>query len=550
VERAAERKEIAARVERLAEDLLGTHHAQRSADLTGLRFALAIRGASDSEIGELHLAAQREKDVRRLHIAMHDAQARAVLHGERVRVGESAGDALHDAERLRDGELPVRVDEVLRGHAVDQLECEEPVLLLAAEVDDGNDVRMLEAHPDARLVEEHLDHLLLGDAGCRAGEHAFDGDRPGDPGDGLGFRAIDDAHPACPKDAEQPVAPVSAGKDLAQRLRAYYIRDVSRLRTSWGRWVAFLGEREGAESLALARMIAGLTLAYHLVAMWTSGSADAMWVDIAHGGYRSVDEGWFGFPFDATPGAIHAVMALTSAAAVFLAFGIFTRVAAVIAWFGFSRLCDLNWQCGGSSDELLTNGLFLLMLSGCGETWSIDAWRRGGEPATVPAWPRRLLVLQLVILYFMTALQKVSSSWIPFVGPMDALWYILQQPTWQRRDMRWLAPFFPLTQLATFTTWFFEMFAPLLLLAMWYRRTPAMSGRVRALFNRIPFRNAYLGLGLALHLGIWASLEVGPFLGGILALYAACFLPHEWRALATRVRERIKARSAVVRPAP
>ena len=323
-----------------------------------------------------------------------------------------------------------------------------------------------------------------------------------------------------------------------------------RLRATWGRWVAFLGEREGAESLALARIIAGVTLAHHLFAMWTSGSAEAMWVDIAHGGYRSVDETWLPLPGGATPGAIHLIMAITSLAAVALALGAFTRVAAVIAWFGFARLCDLNWHCGGSSDELLTNGLFLLMLSGCGEAWSIDARRRGGNPPQVPAWPRRLLVFQLVLVYFTTALQKVSSSWIPLVGPMDALWYILQQPTWQKHDMRWLAPFFPLTQLATLVTWCFEMFAPLLLLAMWYQRTADRPGRVRALVNRVPFRGAYLALGLALHLGIWASLEVGPFLGGILVLYAACILPHEWRVLATRVRDRINGRSAAVRPAP
>lgn len=325
---------------------------------------------------------------------------------------------------------------------------------------------------------------------------------------------------------------------------------MNRLRAAWGRWVAFLGEREGAESLAVARMIAGVTLAHHLVAMWTSGAADAMWVDIAHGGYRAVDHGWLSFPWEASPAGIRAILAITGGAAVFLAFGAFTRVAVVIAWFGFSRLCDLNWQCGGSSDELLTNGLFLLMFSGCGEVWSIDARRRGGDARPVPAWPRRLLVLQLVILYFMTALQKVSSSWIPLVGPMDALWYILQQPTWQKHDMQWLAPLYPLTQLATLTTWFFEMFSPLLLLAMWYRRTADRPGRVRARFNRVPFRNAYLVLGLVLHAGIWATLEVGPFLGGILVLYAACILPHEWRALATRIAARVRDRSAAERPAP
>lgn len=322
---------------------------------------------------------------------------------------------------------------------------------------------------------------------------------------------------------------------------------MSRVRAAWSGWVAFLAEREGAESLAIARVIAGVTLARHVLAMWTSGVAGALWVDRAHGGYTTVEAGWLAAFGGATPGVVHALMAVTALAGVLLALGLFTRAAAVVAWLGFTRLCALNWQSGGSSDELLVNVLFLLALSGCGAAWSLDSMRRGAAPRTVPAWPRRLLVFQLVLLYFTTALQKVSVSWIPF-GPMDALWYILQQPTWQKHDMQWLAPFFRLTQLATLTTWLFEMSAPLLLLAMWHRRTPDRTGRVRRLFARVHFRTAYLVLGLALHLGIWATLEVGPFLGGILALYAACFSPREWSVLLAMTRSRLlMTRSA---PAP
>ena len=316
---------------------------------------------------------------------------------------------------------------------------------------------------------------------------------------------------------------------------------MSRLRAAWGRWASFLGEREGAEALAAARIIAGGTLAHHLVRMAVTGVAGAVWVDASHGGYRAVDEGWLALLGGATPMTVHAVLAVTAVAALLLAAGLFTRAAAVMAWFGFATLVDLNWHSGGSSDELLVNVLFLLMLSGCGGAWSLDSRLRGVAPpdGQVPAWPRRLLVLQLVLMYFTTALQKVSASWVP-TGPLDALWFILQQPTWQRADMRWLAPLFPLTQLATLLTWTFELAAPLLLLAMWYRRTAGRPGRLRAWLNRIPFRTAYLALGLALHLGIWAALEVGPFLGGVLALYAACILPGEWRAIALRVASRVR----------
>lgn len=297
---------------------------------------------------------------------------------------------------------------------------------------------------------------------------------------------------------------------------------------AWSRWVAFLGEREEAHALAAARVIAGTTLAWHLASTWLAGVPEAVWVGARHGGYFRVDETWISWAGGATPGVVGTMVAVTCLAGVLLALGAFTRIAAVVAWLGFARLCDLNWQTGGSSDELLVNVLFLLMLSGCGNAWSVDAWRRGEERDT-PAWPRRVLVLQLVIVYFATALQKVSSSWVPG-GPLDALWYILQQPTWQKHDWRWLAPLFPLTRLATLVTWLFEMLSPLLLVALWLRRTADRGGRLRAAFAKVRFRSSYLALGFVLHLGIWATLEVGPFLGGILALYASCFRPAEWRA--------------------
>ena len=302
---------------------------------------------------------------------------------------------------------------------------------------------------------------------------------------------------------------------------------------AWRRWVAFLGEREDATSLAIARIVAGVTLVHHLFVMWVTGVATSVWVSEEHGGWRSLDEGWVEWIGGATPGTTLALLAITAIAGVLFTAGLFTRASAFVAWFGFSTLADYNSHSGGSSDELLISVLFLLMFSGCGRRLSLDARLRGGE-TDAPAWPRRLLLFQLVLMYWTTALQKVSSSWVPG-GPLDALWYILQQPTWQKYDMQWLAPAYPVTQLATLVTWVFEHIAPLLLLAYWYRRTADRPGRVRGWFNRVPFRDAYLATGFLLHLGIWLTMEVGPFFGAVLAIYAACFHPAEWQALARRV---------------
>jgi hypothetical protein len=321
--------------------------------------------------------------------------------------------------------------------------------------------------------------------------------------------------------------------------------------TWWRRWVAFLSRREDGASLAACRIVAATTVCGHLAWMWKSGVAMGVWVDRTHGGMRSLDAGWLGHVGGLTPFNVHALLLLGILASASMAAGLFTRVACIATWLAFRTLTGINDHCGGASDDLLVNTLFLLMLSACGTSWSLDARRRSaaGEASgdgLVPAWPRYLLVLQLVLMYWMTALQKVSIGWIPG-GPLDALWFILQQPTWQRASMRWLAPLYPLTQAATLATWIFEQSAPLFLLACWFRLTRERAGRLRAWSNRVDARGIYLAIGLVLHIGIFFTMEVGPFLGAVLALYACCIAPGEWNAIAARVARRVRPET---NPAP
>jgi Na+-driven multidrug efflux pump len=121
---------------------------------------------------------------------------------------------------------------------------------------------------------------------------------------------------------------------------------------------------------------------------------------------------------------------------------------------------------------------------------------------------------------------------------LDALWYILQQPTWQRfpLPMQSLTWAYPLTQAASLSVWAFEQAAPLLLLAYWYRETRERPGYLRARFNALDFRTLYLLFGVGMHIGIEALMEVGPFSIASLTLYLACFHPDEWSRLFNRLR--------------
>jgi hypothetical protein len=146
-----------------------------------------------------------------------------------------------------------------------------------------------------------------------------------------------------------------------------------------------------------------------------------------------------------------------------------------------------------------------------------------------------LIVVQLVVMYTSTGLQKVSDAWVPG-GDFSALYYILQQPTWQRFDMRWAGNYFFLTQVATAGTWLFEVGAPVLWLAFWFRDTRERGGWLRTWFNRIDFRAWFLVFGLTLHAVIHGLMEVGPFSLISMSMYAALVHPDEIRSFFNRFR--------------
>ncbi len=292
---------------------------------------------------------------------------------------------------------------------------------------------------------------------------------------------------------------------------------------AWARWVALCSRQEDALPVALIRVMTGLTVAGHIAHIAVTGALPLVWYDAAHGGLRNLDGGVLRGIGGATPEVVVPWSIATFLAAVTMVLGL-SRWATWATWLGFWVLADLNGHAGGSYDELLTSTLFLLGWSGAHRRLSIIP----SSTSTSPACVRWLLIGQLVTVYFSTALQKVSAHWVPW-GDHMALWYILQQPTWQRVPMLWLAPAAWVTRVATVVSWSFEILAPLLLLAMWYRHTRTRPGRLRALFNRLDARLLILCVGFGMHAGIEISMEVGSFSLATVALYVACFSPDELR---------------------
>lgn len=302
----------------------------------------------------------------------------------------------------------------------------------------------------------------------------------------------------------------------------------------WRWWVALLSERESGEGLALFRIVTGLGLLLNVASVVWSGALPVIWIDRSAGGYRSLGEteSWLiALLGGATPSVVHSIAAVGIASGVLLVLGLGGRWTALVAGQAMLALSMINSHTKGSYDALLSNALWLLFLARATEVWSIDARLRRRAPELVPAWPRYLAILQLVVMYFFNGVQKVSVHWT-IGGDLSALYYILQQPTWQRFDMTWVHHVFALTQIGTAITWLFELSAPLLLVVLFLRRPAASPGRIRRWVTRHDLRIPFIIVGVSLHAAIMALLEVGAFSVIVLAFYPCVVRPEELRRVA------------------
>jgi hypothetical protein len=208
------------------------------------------------------------------------------------------------------------------------------------------------------------------------------------------------------------------------------------------------------------------------------------------------------------------LLVVSTACAGLMLVGLFGRAPVLVAAVASKVALGQNYDVSGAGDALLANALFLLVLGDCTRTLSLDCRLRTGafvDPTPVPAWPRRLAVLQLAVMYTSTGLQKlVSTAWSPLDG-FSALYQILQSPQWARFpsliERTGAALVWPLALLTAGTVlWECTFFV-----VLWKRS----------------WRLPYVVVGVALHLGIFGLMEVGVFSWLSMAFYPALF-GHRW----------------------
>lgn len=317
--------------------------------------------------------------------------------------------------------------------------------------------------------------------------------------------------------------------------------------TAWSAWVAFWDRREPADSLAMIRIGVGLVVLWDFATVARLGLVRALWAPVEAGGIGpstdavpiSVVYEWIG-PSASGAWLLFGICCLCSLS---LCIGLLTRVSALVLCLAWAQLAQLSPDADRGIDTLLRNALLVLGCSSAGATASLDARLRHGcwfRDVRLPAWPRYVLILQLVLLYFWAGIVKQSPPWTSIDG-YSALYITLSQPHYATFDFssRQLAAVYPLLQLATFMTVWFERLAATVPVLLWLRTTAARGGRVRGLINKLRLLEVWVVLGVMFHLGLAASVELGMFPWGCLALYPALCAPETLRSWLRSARHKL-----------
>lgn len=276
-------------------------------------------------------------------------------------------------------------------------------------------------------------------------------------------------------------------------------------RTSWlQRWERYWFAEVPPHSVALLRIVFGVMALLGLAGLTpvdTYWSLDGLSPLPSPGGPRSwiIDHGyavWTG----------RAFFVCSALAALAMTVGFRSDLAVLATFLGLGLQLRWNRLPLSSAHQVVLVVLFCLVWTQSGRVWSLDARRRGGGDAaagTVPIWPLRLIRCQVSLIYLSSALWKLLY---PTWRDGSAVYWALNLNGFHRFPWQLPVAAEPLVVLLTWGTLLFELFFPLL---VWFRVT------------RVPT----LLLGLGLHLGLWLTLEIGPFSLVMMASYIAFLDP-------------------------
>jgi predicted DCC family thiol-disulfide oxidoreductase YuxK len=218
-------------------------------------------------------------------------------------------------------------------------------------------------------------------------------------------------------------------------------------------------------------------------------------------------------------------------AGVTFTLGLYTRASSIVLFLLVLSFHERNGQVLNAGDTVLRTQLFLFMFAPAGAAWSVDSLRRrlrtpgvALPPELVAPWARRLMQLQVAIIYFVSAYDKWSGD---LYRNGSAMYYIFGLIDFNIRGVEKLMNYPVIYSSLTYATLFVEIALPFL---MWFRAA----------------RPYAVVMGVGLHLWIMIAMTIPVFGILMVATYISWFSEEELEEALAWIRKRIgKGRARV-----
>lgn len=271
----------------------------------------------------------------------------------------------------------------------------------------------------------------------------------------------------------------------------------------WRRWVARCEREEDARPLALVRIFVAAALIGDLLQVARLRLVDDLFRPAAAGGIGADPEP--DFLLDDLLGAAWAgpvAWATSLVALLFVGLGVRVRAAIVIGALAHAQLGHAFPPGDRAIDRLLRTALLLLLLSEAHRRFSLTD---GPTVERIAAWPADLLRWILVLVYLSSGVAKLMAepAWLAARGT-PVLYRLMTDPLGSWLDPVAAEPYAPVFRFLGWCTILVECSSPLILT----RWAPYW-----ALF------------AAPIHLGIAATMKLGMFSWGMLALYPVLLAP-------------------------
>lgn len=292
------------------------------------------------------------------------------------------------------------------------------------------------------------------------------------------------------------------------------------LTTLWERWVRWTERPVDPRPLALLRILVAGILLLDVARVALLGLLPWMLVPLEAGGLAAArpDAWWRLGSALGDDVAGYVLFAGLVVGLVGMLLGVVYRPAVLLAVFCHAQL-GFVFPPGDRAAAAVSRTVLLLMcFVAADRAWSLRS-RREGPARSIASWPVDALRLLLVVIYLNAGIVKVvpELTWLQTEG-ISPVFKALTQPmtaSLSAPDSLWAMPAFWALSWGTIAM---ELSSPLLL----FRRT-------RALWA--PF-------GMALHLGLWATVSLGIFCPLMLSLYLVV-LPDPAKRLCDWLEDRI-----------